>query len=144
MMMPTSDPRIFHLTLAIHIEIASLFVSIDYLSTCCKGGIIKHSTGLARSDTGMAKHRETDREKQADRGAVKHLTCCQPQGGLSWNLPHSIKLLQKMSMLQIKQLDRRRTQRSGGNARTHTQRNSFVHAMSTSIQAYTHICTANL
>ncbi len=55
--------------------------------------MIKHSTGLARSDAGMAKCRETGRERQRDRGAVKHLTHCQPRGGASWGSPHLPTLL---------------------------------------------------
>ncbi len=53
-------PRIFKLTSAILKEMLSLFVlnAIDYLSTCCGGGIIKHSTGLTRSHAGMAKHKK--------------------------------------------------------------------------------------
>lgn len=99
--------RIYKMTLAILEEMLSLFVlmSIDRLSTCCRGGIIKHSAGLPRSDAGMAKHIETGRERLSDRGAVKHLTHCQPQGGASWSSPHSLTLLQKMSMLQLRQLD---------------------------------------
>lgn len=50
---------IFQLTLAILEETLSLSIlmAIDYLSTCCVGGIIKHSTGLARSDARTVKHR---------------------------------------------------------------------------------------
>lgn len=61
---PNSNPRIFQLTLAILEEPLSLFIlmAIDYLSTCCSGRIIKHSTGVARSDTGMAKHRDKQRK----------------------------------------------------------------------------------
>lgn len=135
--MSTSDSRIFQLTWAIPEEILSLFVlmAIDYLSTCFRGGIIKHSTGLARSDAGMAKQRETGRERQADRGAVKHLTRCQSQGGASWSSPHSLALLQEISMLQLGQLDKHLGHESGGTC-IHTQRNSFLHAMNTPV--FTH------
>lgn len=45
----------------------TVFVSIDYLSTCFGAGIIKHSRGLARSDAGMAKQREKTGGEKARR-----------------------------------------------------------------------------
>lgn len=40
-----------------------VLMAIDYLSTCSSGGIIKHSTGCARSDLEKAKNRRRKAEK---------------------------------------------------------------------------------
>lgn len=99
---------------------------------------MKHATGLARS---AQEWLNTEREKQPDGGAVKHLTRRQPRGGASWSSPHSLTFRAEIVHAATQAIRWTSEDMSLGEMHT-TQRNSLLRAMDTSIQVqrtHTHV-----